>query len=208
MLFSALPARPGPVRPRARVGLLWRRHDHRHPGPPLARHRRRRARRSGTPRAPRRRGRRDPIAVTAPASCFQLPVELLREVVDFELPPPCAGRDSTPLPRVSASCRRIPVARADARERVEAIAAAEGLRHRAGLAHGARRPGRRRGRRDGAELYALHVAVVRRRTRTQRRPARRHRPRAVGVPAAQARRNAVTCTSRRCPAGPWPTRAC
>ena len=48
---------------------------------------------------------------------------------------------------------------------------------------------------DGAEIgvtalgcMPLHGAIVRRRARTQRRPARRHRPRPPGLPAAQARR--------------------
>ena len=57
---------------------------------------------------------------------LQLPVELLREVVDFELPPPAPDGTNTFAAGI-CFLPQDPVARASARERVEAIAADEGL---------------------------------------------------------------------------------
>ncbi len=65
-------------------------------------------------------------------------------------------------------------------------------------------PDGRRSRRDRAGLHAVHGADLRRGTRSSRR----HRPRPSGLPAAQEGRGGQTSTSRRCPAGPSPTRAC
>ena len=151
------------------------------------------------PRAP------NPIAVTAPASSCSCPSN-------------CFARSSTSTSRrrppdgtntfAAGICflPQDPVARAAARERVEAIAADEGL-----IVLGWREvpvdP-------DGAEvgvtalscmpyMSQLFVAAP---EHNGGRPSG-HRPRPPGLPAAQARRGG-TCTSRRCPAGPWPTRAC
>ena len=57
---------------------------------------------------------------------IQLPVELLREVVDFELPPPTAEGANTFAAGI-CFLPQDPEARADAREHVEAIADEEGL---------------------------------------------------------------------------------
>ncbi|CKH86845.1 glutamate synthase large subunit [Mycolicibacterium smegmatis] len=57
---------------------------------------------------------------------IQLPVELLREVVDFELPAPTADGDNTFAAGV-CFLPQDPVARSAARERIEAIAVEEGL---------------------------------------------------------------------------------
>ncbi len=57
---------------------------------------------------------------------IQLPVELLREVVDFELPPPTAEGANTFAGGI-CFLPQDPEARADAREHVEAIADEEGL---------------------------------------------------------------------------------
>ena len=57
---------------------------------------------------------------------IQLPVELLRDVVDFELPAPAADGANTFAAGI-CFLPQDPVARAEARERVEAIAAEEGL---------------------------------------------------------------------------------
>ena len=57
---------------------------------------------------------------------IQLPVELLREVVDFELPPPTADGANTFAAGI-CFLPQDPAARADAREHVEAIADEEGL---------------------------------------------------------------------------------
>ena len=57
---------------------------------------------------------------------LQLPVELLREVVDFELPPPTEEGCNTFAAGI-CYLPQDPVARAGARERIEAIAIEEGL---------------------------------------------------------------------------------
>ncbi len=118
---------------------------------------------------------------------LQLPVELLREVVDFELPPPAPDGMNTFAAGI-CFLPQDPVARAGAKERVEAIVADEGL-----IVLGWRKlpvdP-------DGAEvgvtalscmpyMSQLFVAAP----ESQRRPAQRNRPRPAGLSAAQTRRN-------------------
>ena len=114
---------------------------------------------------------------------IQLPVELLRDVVDFELPPPAADGTNTFAAGI-CFLPQDPVARAAARERVEAIAAEEGLEVLGWRAVPVD-PDGADSRRDRAGLYALHGPAVRRRARQLRR---RHRPRPARVSAAQARR--------------------
>ena len=182
MLFSALPDAPGLVRPRQRVGLLWRRHDHRHPGPPLARHRRRRARslwntsNTAAPRVP------SPTAVTAQASSSSCPSNCSARSSTSNFPRP-RRTAPTPLPQASASCRRIPSPAPPLAKHVEAIAVEEGL-HVLGWRAVPVDP-------DGAEvgvtalgcmpyMSQLFVAAPQRH--------RRHRPRPARLPAEKARR--------------------
>ena len=113
---------------------------------------------------------------------IQLPVELLREVVDFELPPSAPDGTNTFAAGI-CFLPQDPDARAEAREHVEAIANEEGL-HVLGWRAVPVDP-------DGAEvgetalgcmpyMSQLFVAAPQRH--------RRHRPRPSGLPTAQARR--------------------
>ena len=63
---------------------------------------------------------------------LQLPVELLREIVDFELPAPAADGANTFAAGI-CFLPQDPVQRAAARERIEAIAADEGSTFSAGV---------------------------------------------------------------------------
>ncbi len=194
MLFSALPRGPGFVQPRARVRLLRRRHGHRHPGSAIAL----RSSPTGSNALEHLEHRgaagAEPNSGDGAGILLQLPVELLRDVVDFDAARADRRRLPTPSPPASASCRRIPSTRDAARERIESDRRRRGAGG-ARLARGPGRPGRRRDRRHRAGLYAVHGAVVRRRTGLDGR-VRRHRPRPAGLPAAQARRG-----RRRGPAG-------
>ena len=101
---------------------------------------------------------------------IQLPLELFREVVDFELPAPTADG-------CNAFAAGICFLPQDSAERTAARRADRSHREgrRAGsprLARDARRSRRRRSGRDRTGLYAAHGAAFRRGTRSSRR----HRP--------------------------------
>ena len=138
---------------------------------------------------------------------IQLPVELLREVVDFELPAPRPRTAATPSPPASASCRRIPSPARPPVSSVEAIADEEGLQV-LGWREVPVDP-------DGAEVGVTALGCmpymaqlfVSAPERNGIGPAASTSTggstRCANAPSATA-----TCTSRRCPAAPWPTRAC
>ena len=134
---------------------------------------------------------------------IQLPVELLKRSSTSNSP----DRDRTARNTFAAGICFLPqdAGRPRGRSRARRGHRQRGRAASPRVARGARRPRRRRSRRDGTGLHALHGAAVRLRARRQHR---RHRPRPAGLPTAQTRRSATACTSRRCPAAPWSTRAC
>ncbi len=137
---------------------------------------------------------------------LQLPVELLSEVVDFDLPP-TAPDSANAFAAGICFLPQDPSARAAA---CEAHRGASPWRKVSTSSAGARCPSTP----DGAEIgmTALgcmpHMAQLFLAAPEHSGTARRHRPRPAHVPSAQARRAKARCTSRRCPAAPWPTRAC
>ncbi len=192
---------PGPVRPGQRVGLLWRRHDHRHPRPSLARHRRRRADRLGASRTPWRRGCR---------------AQQRRR----------RGHPHPAARRTPARGRRLRTAAAHRRGRQHLrrghLLPTAGPRRPAPTHASTSKPSPTR---KGSPSSAGGNCP---RTRREPRSVRRHSAAcrtwsscssphlitsavsisiAASIRSASAR-NATACTSRRCPVAPWCTRAC
>ena len=137
---------------------------------------------------------------------LQLPVELLREVVDFELPAPTADGANTFAAGI-CFMPQDPTARAAARERIEAIAAEEGLEV-LGWREVPVDP-------DGAGIGATalgcmpHMAQLFLAAPERNGTGPAASTSTAGSTRAQARRaGEKASTSRRCPAGPSPTRAC
>ena len=133
---------------------------------------------------------------------IQLPVELLREVVDFELPPTAPDGTNTFAAGI-CFLPQDPDARADAREHVEAIANEEGLQVLGWRAVPVDP--------DGAEVgvtalgcmpYMAQLFVA------APKAASAASTSTVGSTHCASAPSATACTSRHCPAAPWSTRAC
>lgn len=136
---------------------------------------------------------------------IQLPVELLREVVDFDLPAPHADGTNTFAAGI-CYLPQDPSARDEACAAIAAIAAEEGLE----ILGWRELPVDPRAPRSVRPRSAVCP--------TWRSCSSRHRNTTASVPAASISTagctpcasvpSAATCTSRRCPAAPWSTRVC
>ena len=136
---------------------------------------------------------------------IQLPVELFAR--GRRLRPTCADRRRlpTPSPPESAFCRRDP----ERSRRCERIASRRSPSRKVCRSSAGARF--RSTRRAPISVPPRSAACRTWRSCSSRRPTtvgRRNRPRPPGLPAAQAGRGRAMSTSRRCPAGPSPTRAC